>query len=997
MKSLVNPFTKKTLSLLTTCFFFMVAIMVVAAGTFSAPKISAQDNKTPVSALDAWKIVSWWDSSTSYVSEGAKMSIQGNTDGNAWEKGGKINWNGELDHVFDVSNGQTVDFKFSLGLADADATSNNGDQFDVVFNSNDKELFRLRIFFTAGSITNGSHSVDLYKGGEWTSLVQDIWVSGDASLSSEFHFAFNKEDLLLAKYNGSDEMRPVDVNGTLKKELSDILPSVESINVDIRGNNGFNKNVDFVVKEINGQSLANDGANFTEDIAPVISVGTVGAATVGENYTLPVKTADLFTATDSIKYHVDFGDAASEDYTYTDGQNQVTFNKAGNYTLKVTAEDSAGNLSQPAEISVQAVSAIEAPVIDGTPTIGDIIVNKGDVFSVDAPTVTETSGSYTLELVIFNAEEEEIYAFPVNKATGKFDVEIPYSLESGKYFAVFRAANVGGTTVSEKVEFNLTVNPFTASDLIGGAGVAVNEDGGALVDETDSGVRIRTDINWSKYTLGKDIRFDARSGREIVFTIPKTTAGTDNALMGGRVDFIIYNPVLYDEETSPNGSLDEYGNIVENYAMLGVWGGTGADRPTNVYVKTKAFGEWAKDITDTGWIKTNETDTQISFRMRFDAESYFSAERTGGMTQAMNDKDSEIVKTSIASLVEVWNTDILASAVQLGNLGSGEMKFELIVNSVDNVAMTEDADAVIVARNVPSIVKAGEDCVLDVYGYDFFGGNKMTLTVVDPDGVSESVAEADGYVFNGDKLGEYKFTYVLTGGNGKEIKEEFTVVVKDIYEEIALETEGSYATTFEIGDEIEILPLKANDKIASYTVEIIKPDGSKSEVAAGVKEKLSMSGVYKIVYMALDKAQPEPTAFVKEFALNVIDTVKPVVTVGETAEKVKVGNTVTIGTISVTDDSNYVINVKVTAPDGGEQTLTPDSDGNYSFKAETKGEYKIKITVTDDYDNSEIKELTVTATGGCSCGAVSAAETILLSVVALAAGVWLMSRRKNKA
>lgn len=997
MKNSVNSFTKKTVAFITTSILFLSVMAVVAGSTFFVPKISAQSGKTAISALDAWKIVSWWDSATDYVSEGAKMSITGNTSGNAWEKGGKINWNGELNHVFDVSNGQTVDFKFSLGLVDADATSNNGDQFDIVFNSGSTELFRLRVYFTSGSVTNGSHSVDLYKGGEWTSCVQDIWVSGDASLSSEFHLAFNKEDLLLAKYNGSNEMRPVDVNGTLKEKIKDILPSVENINVDVRGDNGFNKNVDFVVKEINGQSLANDGTYFTEDIAPVLTVGTVGAATAGEEYVLPVKTADLFTAPENVKYHVDFGGAAAEDYTYTDGENKVVFNKAGNYTLKVTAEDSAGNLSQPVEITVQAVSTIEAPVIDGAPSIDDVTVSKGDVFSVDAPTVTETSGSYTLEMVIFNAEEEEIYSVPVNGATGKFNVEVPYSLESGKYFAAFRATNVGGTTVSAKDEFYLTVNPFAASDLIGGAGVAVNANGGALVDETDNGVRIRTDVNWSKYTLGKDIRFDARSGREIVFTIPKKTAGADNALMGGRVDFIIFNPVLYDEETSPNGSLDEFGNIVENYTMLGVWGGTGADRPTNVYVKTKAFGEWAKDITDTGWIKTNETETEISFRMRFDAESYFSAERTGGMTQAMNDKDSEIVKNSIDSLMEIWNTDILASAVQLGNLGSGEMKFELVVNSVDNVALTEEADAVIVARNVPSIVKAEENCILDVYGYDFFGGNKMTLTIVDPDGASESVADADGYVFNGDKLGEYKFTYVLTGGNGKEIKEEFTIVVKDIYEEIVLETEGSYATTFEIGDEIEILPLKANDKIASYTVEIIKPDGSKSEVTAGAKEKLSMSGVYKIVYTALDKAQPEPTAFVKEFALNVIDTVKPVVTIGATVEKVKVGNTVMIGAISVTDDSNYVINVKVTAPDGSEQTLTSDSNGNYSFKAETKGEYKIKITVTDDYDNSEVKELTVTATGGCSCGAVSAADTILLSVSALAVGVWMMLRRKNKA
>ena len=85
-------------------------------------------NKIPLTALDAWKVVNWWDASSTYDAKGAKMTIEGNTTGTAWQKGSRINWDGTLNSVFDITEGKVVNFKFSLGLTDAGATSNNGDR-----------------------------------------------------------------------------------------------------------------------------------------------------------------------------------------------------------------------------------------------------------------------------------------------------------------------------------------------------------------------------------------------------------------------------------------------------------------------------------------------------------------------------------------------------------------------------------------------------------------------------------------------------------------------------------------------------------------------------------------------------------------------------------------------------------------------------------------------------------------------------------------------------
>lgn len=990
----IRSFAKKILA--------FAAMFFLAAGAFAfafggMQKGYAETVATPLTVLDAWKVVGWWGNTSVYDNIGAKTTIVGGTDGNAWNYGAKINWDGTLNSSFDVSAGQTVDIKFKLGLADVDASSVNGPQFDIIINSGTAEIIRIRVFFKEGGIDNGSHPVDLYKNGSWDSYTTDIWMKGDASLLSEFHLAFNKENLVMADFNNNGEMRPLDASGKLKEDLADILPTLENINIDIKGDAGFDKNVDVIVTEINGQSLANDGTNFSEDERPSIFAGTPIAATVDKAYTLPVYASDLFTSSENIKYHVDFGSAAAGDYTYNDSEKSIIFHKAGTYELAVTAEDGAGNLSEPVNLTVKALSEIAPPVIGDLPVIEDINTEKGAALNFSAPEVTEETGEYTLSMLIFDASgEEELYRILLNAVTGKFEFKVPYSLESGEYNIIYVAENDGGTTESAATAVNITVSPFAASDLITGAGFATNADNAPLVDITDSGVRIRTDMNWGRFSLGKDMRFDARQGREIVFTVPKTTGGKVNSLMGGRIDFIIYNPVRYDAETSLSGSLDENGNIVENYAILGVWGGTD-DRPTNIYIKTEAFGASPKDITDTGWIKSNETETSISFRMRFDADSYFSAERTGGMTQAVCEKDANIVQESLDSLFEIWNTNILAAGLSIGSLADAQA-FEITVNSVDGAVLTEPADAVIVSSNIPEIVQVETTVKIDLYGFDFFGGNKMSLVIVSPDGEETFVSDADGYSFCGTELGKYTLTYSLTGANEVEVKKEFTVYVKDVYEVLVPEIDGTYNSTFEIGDDLIILPLKANDKIASYTIKIVKPDGSETEVVAGAVEKMTMSGIYTLRYTVLDKAKPEPTSFIKECVLNVIDTVKPIVSVGETAEKVAVGEDVVLGEISVTEDSNYVIIVKVVTPDGTEQTLTADADGRYSFKAETKGEYKVTITVTDDYDNSESVSLTVNAEGGgCSCGSALNADVMLSSVVFLAAGVCLLIiRRKRK-
>lgn len=923
---------------------------------------------------DAWKYIGGWGITTTHTAQGVEAVIPGASTvgaGNAWSYKATINNDSSVSGAFSIANSSTVTLEFAVGFYDSEGNvlseSQNGGCIDIVIYdakdvNGDTGLAILRIWTNGWGNLNGSHPVELYTNGWGTQVSVSKAILGDATLDSSFIFSFDKENLLMAKVHGQDDMaRLDDDSNTFLNAAKEKFANVDSLVFKVAGNNGFTNDTKVVIKSINGQTLASENGAILDETAPTILDANVAAQlTVGDVYQLPVTASDLCS---TVEYSLRIGNKTYNGRTFK-------AEEVGELTVTLVAKDAAGNEATK-DYVFNVVSNIAAPELTEVPTFENKSVLYFDKLTFAKPTFTDETGTAVTVLKVYKGEELVATLEESSKQT--FNYTISPQFVSGEYTFVYEVTNAGGTATSEPQTVTIDVEQLNVPEFVGAHSNVV-------ADYVDAGIRVRTTSNWTQTSFGV---FDINYGVDVKFIINKAASnGLENG-EGHCVNFFLIN-------------VDN----PEYRIMYRVWckyGEAESDAPTNVYISYN--GVDFTDITDTGWISTNVDGVRGQYHMAYDPEETLVGERTAGMQRV--DRAYE----QLVAFFEQAPSSKFEVRFECGNLGSLAY-FEYIVSEINgqsfantNGTLNEVKDAVLEVENLPTMVQKDENVVFDLYAKDIFADVSAVVTLEKPDGTTVDLAVVDGkvtYQFN--DLGNYKLVAKVTGTNGNEVTKEFSIVCKSSVAEVTVTLPDGYNSNYAIGEQLTVLEATYSDNVVTKVIEMTKPDGTKVTLAVGDKFTFETSGIYVLTYIAKDNAEPNPNEKTESITINVADTTKPVVnvTVSETA---KVGDSVT-PTITVTDDSEYDITVTLTKPDGSLEKLA--SSKNYAFTVSAEGKYTLKVVVEDIYGNSETvtKEITVSSvtveepkpsTSGCG-GSVIAS---VFGVLALA-GVAVVLRKKRE-
>lgn len=941
--------------------FGAAALLSVSIGARETKTLYATgDKEVPISSFEAWKFAGAYDITSSYCDEGVKTTIPGaDTVGDdAWWHRTAMPNHESMENGFSIDATGKVTFEFSVGFYDDSGNlltkSRNGSAFDVTFYKAQRRwdedvIGRLRIYTDSGSWNNGNHSMEIHTSGYTNKGNGSKWIKGDATLSSKFYVQVDKENYISSYVGGSDDVTRLIADDNLQEGLN-LLNGVDKIWVYFGGDNGFTNSTDVIVRSIGGQSLANDGTNFTDNVAPIFMAADVPATLpYGEEYTLPVDAYDLLGA---VTYEVSVnGGARVAGKTFTP-------NQAGETTVTLYATDAVGNESHK-DFVFDVVQTIDPPTFVQLPTIQSRTVEPLEKLVFDMPEITDSTGTATVELEIYYGENK--VATLEKNANNKFEMNVPASFPSGEYTFVYVATNTGGTTRSSEIKATFTLAQLDNADFVG-----VPENSYAVYKE--KGIYCKTLGNWSAFELGV---FDFAEGFDFKFVVDDQSV-MDNAAVALHI-ISVANP-----------------DYVAEYR---VWTSfSGGDRPTNVYISTNGWVN-IQDITDTGWIKRGVDDVENQYHMAYNVEDTFVGERLGGMTRV--DRAYDDLKT----FFENAGGTMFRAYLSLGKDGVDyRSAYVTEINGQNFAAPITWQDAYLSVQSViPEQIAQNEQLEIKAYAKDLRTNCGITLSGTDPDGAAINENFVSGvlnYTFT--KIGNYHLVISATGANGNEVKIEKDVVCKSSTQEVVITVSGSYEATYALNSQVTILAATYSENVASHSIVVTEPGNHDVTVQAGDSYTFAKPGLYKITYHAQDDAQPEPNAAKVEFTINVPDTADPVIDI-EGPESAKVNDLVTF-TVTVTDDSDVDVTVQLTKPDGSRETLT-GQDGAYSFTAAAKGEYEISVTAEDLYGNRSVETLTINvrnqSKASKGCGGSIAATSIILSSLAVS-GLCLVFARKRK-
>ncbi len=206
----------------------------------------------------------------------------------------------------------------------------------------------------------------------------------------------------------------------------------------------------------------------------------------------------------------------------------------------------------------------------------------------------------------------------------------------------------------------------------------------------------------------------------------------------------------------------------------------------------------------------------------------------------------------------------------------------------------------------------------------------------------------------------------------------------DVDPQIAIE--GEYLYKRKVGDTLTVYPAKAYDvlnEVVEFTVSVTAPDGSILLNKASPDEEhsveLNQRGIYKVIYTAKDSVGNDVRG---GSTLEAGDVSKPTLTVnGNIAQSYKVGAAVYLPNVIITDDTGIgYCDIFVELPTGEIRLLVhyendkkvsylSKLDEHYpnsfkvnenAFKAETAGNYVIRIMAYDDAYNYVLQEYAFT-------------------------------------
>ncbi len=915
LKKQREDFMKKFYSYLAL--FGAAAFLGVSLLNHKGASVARAENEVPVSSIDAWKFHGGWGITSSYVADGVKAEVPGAADSsvgtaNAWQYGDYLIHDDSLYNALSLSANERIVMEFSVGFYDDEGNllskSQNGEDVDIIFAKYADlggEICRLRIWTNAGGALHGDHSTVGYVNG-WNDYSAGKWIIGNATLSSKFTVAFDKDNMLMALAGGSDQLQPMlsaDGIALAKTTLGDF----DKVYVGIKGDNGFTaERTSIILRSINGQSLANDGTNFVDTQAPVFLAADVQSSIpMGEEYVIPTEAFDILG---DVSYSLLVGDA-----TDPISGKAFTPTAAGDLAVKLIATDAVGHSAEKT-YNFTVVNTIEPPVITQLPTIANVSVEPFQELEFGMPTFTDSTGVATVKLVISKGDEEIAQLDPNSQS--KFVYRIPKDFVSGEYKFVYQITNAGGTTTSNPITATFTMVELNNAEF-------VSADANSYAIYSEKGIKCFTVGNWVKFKFGT---FDLSEGFDCKFIV-------DNPIMNGTGVYLHF--INADNE-----------NYQMEYRVWPKFGEAEADAPTNCYVSSDGWVT-INDITDTGWIKRGVDDVADQYHMAFNLEDTFVGERIGGMQRVDN------AVTALAALVEAAPS--YNYKVYIGMGGWGPCPLEATLSEVNGqklaAPITWENAYLALKSEIPEQIAVNSELEIKAYAHDLRQDCAIDLDVQDPDQLTEQLHFVDGAIsYTFDKVGQYNLAISTTGANGQKVTINKQVLVKTAVDPVTITVSGSYEATYATGSEITILPATYSSNVTSSNISVTKPDGTKVDVEANAKFTLAKPGLYKIVYSAQDSAEPEPNKAEQTFTINVPDAEKPVITVqvGATA---KVGDTIE-ATISVADESDVETTVTLVKPDGTSERLTV-ANGKVSFVAQAEGTYTIRVVAEDIYGNSE--------------------------------------------
>jgi hypothetical protein len=1005
------------------CCLFIVALSVlsVPAFAFAAASITTAD-------IAAWEVAGGYGLTSEWTADGARVTLSGAEsvgDSEAWWQSVTINnASARLKSVMSITEGKTASVKFRLGLTDAGSTSVNGPEsgtvdIDVVgLTAADLEapVARLRIHFASWGWNNGNHPLEILDGSYNPIYTPpdgaNLWLNGDASLSSEIALSFSREDLFLADFNG-------DTNasgglGGVKAALSalgGIADDCVGVRFKIGGNGGFTKDFAVIVTEINGQSLANVAGVFTDTVAPVIEPN--GAETGMEkntSYTIPAYAVDLLTAATDIVYEIDYGDIDASIYVVDPADPlSVKFTENGKYDITLKATDAAGNTGT--KVFSFTVGEYVPPVFGGL-TPAPISCEILQTIELPVPEIAAIF-SYTLSAALYAADGTTLIASLAPDTSGKFKYTVPVDFPSGTYKIVYTAIDSMGSVDSDPISVAFTVREVYFSALFTKLGGEINQAGAPVGDYTSEGLRIRSEFfqadgsgtSSAAYGIGyESFRFHPKQAFDIKFIIPAAAYNlTDD---NGRLEIVVYNPTVFDADTNPGGSLNANGTLDSRYASYGVWANTNS----NVFIYNPGYegNTWGDccDIDNAGWLSGGVDGVSRQFHMAFDMDEYFKGEQVGGLAVADN---AGKVKEAMDALIAKWgDVDELAVALRFFTWGTRGDYFETVITEINgqsfaNTAgvLTEKKDPALFEGVIPEAGLLNAPAKFNIYAKDILSGAVLGLELTKPDGGKENVADASGYVLAPDLLGVYTLKFSITGASGNTLAKTYSFQARDKITEFDLTLTGEYASGLTMGASVTVLDVLDKTGIETLVIELLAPAGSRTTVTAGQSVTLFEAGIYKMVYTANDDAQPEPNTKSAEVQINIIDATDPVIEINGIPTSGVAGEEIVIPAITVIEQTDYEITVTLINPDGTREDIQATA-ASFRFTPAAAGIYKIEVKVKDSYDNDTTETYTITVADkapneGCKSAVSTEGVAAPLLMITILGALFAARRTKRRA
>lgn len=382
-------------------------------------------------------------------------------------------------------------------------------------------------------------------------------------------------------------------------------------------------------------------------------------------------------------------------------------------------------------------------------------------------------------------------------------------------------------------------------------------------------------------------------------------------------------------------------------------------------------------------------DSMLEIENLFVGNNFAGSKNDDGLAvTAAADGDSSWI---FANPVAADSSSILVHGV------NGKDKFDYLevsfIDSVDaNVSVTvkiknvKTRQAVVEIGDVKRDIAQGfalADNVFDI-GYksgEFYVGKTSVAVKTDDNGAA----------FDGFKSGKVYISVKMTNAKagGGYLLKSFdnnaitNLSIDGITPRIAIN--GDYGGMFDFGDVYVLNSAIASDTVdpdITFNVTVKSPSGKivkdvngkeLNEVDPSIEYsfKLTESGQYRVTYTAIDSEYNEATT---SYGINILDKVAPTIKLGSASTTAKVGETVKLPVISVSDDVTAAENVKVYAvmrtSDGAliplgahEMTISGETYKiRYAYTFDYVGEYTFIVLAMDEAGNQALAKFVVTVT-----------------------------------